>query len=275
MSSELSFIQQMMAHITLSSGLSAFLVLAVGIVAARLISGIVGTVVGSRLNRHTGMIAQKLINYVLVFTVGIYALSSLGIDPTGLIAVTGVVGIALALAAQKSVSNIISGIFLLTEKPFEVEDMVEIEGVYGIIADISLLSTRIRTFDNTYVRIPNETVVSTKIINYSRYPIRRMKIDVGIAYEEDVAKAKQVLLDVANAHEDVLAEPKPMVVVDELADSSVNLRLLAWTTSKDWYLVNSDMIEGVKKGLDEAGIKIPFPQRTLHIVKEPKKGKAK
>lgn len=268
MSSDVSIIQQLINHLTLSSGVSALLVLAVGVLAARLVSGIVGTVVGSRLNRHAGMIAQKLVNYILVFTVGVYVLSSLGIDPTALIAVTGVVGIALAFAAQRSVSNVISGIFLLAEKPFEVEDTVEIDGTGGIIADIGLLSTRLRTFDNTYVRIPNETVASTKIINYSRFGIRRAEIDVGIAYKDDIAKAKEVLLEVANRHEGVLAEPKPVVVVKELADSSVNLRLLAWTTSKDWYLVRSDLVEATKKELDKAGIEIPFPQRTVHIEKK-------
>ena len=134
--------------------------------------------------------------------------------------------------------------------------------------DISLLSTRIRTFDNVYVRIPNEKVFNSTIKNMSKFNIRRIDVETGIAYKEDIEKAKNVILEFAESSEYVLTEPEPQVIVKELSDSSVNLILRCWIESANYVEALSSLTEGVKKALDNAGIEIPFPQRVVYIRKD-------
>jgi len=174
-------------------------------------------------------------------------------------------GIIIGFAAQTSVSNIISGFFLLADKPFEIGEAIEIDGQAGHVLDISLLSTRIRTFDNRYLRIPNSTVANAKIVNISRYEIRRLDISVGIAYKENIQKAVEKIDSVLKRNENILMEPEPLIIISKFGESSIDLEVRVWIQRNKLFDIRSELIIGIKTAFDEAGIEIPFPHRTVYF----------
>src|SRR3990170_5309448 len=166
----------------------AILILVIGIIASKIISSLSGRLVTSRFGSHIGSITKNIVFYVLAFTTIIASLRTFDIDLTGILAAAGILGIVIGFAAQTSVSNIISGFFLIADKPFEIGEAIEIDGQAGYVLDINLFSTRLKTFDNRYMRLPNSMVLNANIVNLSRYQIRRLDLPVGIAYKENVQK---------------------------------------------------------------------------------------
>jgi small-conductance mechanosensitive channel len=178
----------------------------------------------------------------------------------------GVAGLALGFAAQDSVANVISGILIFWDKPFIVGDWIQTEGSYGRVVEITLRSTRMRTNRNTYVVIPNKTVIDAVLENYSKHGELRIDVPVGIAYKEDIPKAREVLLDAIRPLPDVMAEPEPDVVVESLGDSSVNLLVRGWIETADSLPGGTaSIIEASKLALDAAGIQIPYPHLQLFV----------
>ncbi|MFP4599344.1 MAG: mechanosensitive ion channel family protein, partial [Persicimonas sp.] len=167
---------------------------------------------------------------------------------------------------QTSVSNVISGLFLLIDRPFSINDTVQIDQTLGTIIAIDLLSTKIRTFDNLVVRLPNEALLKSTITNYTLFGVRRIEIPVQVAYSTDLGQAHDVLRGVMRDHTAVLDEPAPVVLTDLLADSGVNLLIRAWVIRTDFVQARSDLTTAVKEALEEADIQIPFPQRVIHHV---------
>lgn len=180
----------------------------------------------------------------------------------------GITGIILGFASQTVVANFISGIFLYFDKPLKIGDSVEIGTSAGIVNDIKMMSTRIRTWDGVLVRIPNEKVFNSEIINNKKYPARRVDIVVGIAYKEDADKAIETIWYVLDGMNYVLVDPEPVIYVSNLGDSSVDISVKAWTPSEKWFDAKKDMIRNIKKAFDREGIEIPFPQRTVWFPKE-------
>ncbi|MDV3104408.1 mechanosensitive ion channel family protein [Thermococcus waiotapuensis] len=208
-------------------------------------------------------VKAKLFYYLIVVLAFFIALNIAGFTGrlTTIFAAAGITGIVLGFASQTVVANFISGIFMYFDKPLKIGDPVEVAGYSGIVHDIRILSTRIRTWDGVLVRIPNEKLFNSEIQNLMKYPARRVDITVGIGYKEDAGKAIEVIKKTLDEMSYVLAEPEPVVFVDNLGDSSVNISIRAWAPSEKWFDVRIQIVQKVKEALDREGIEIPFPQR--------------
>ncbi|ABR55581.1 MscS Mechanosensitive ion channel [Methanococcus vannielii SB] len=207
----------------------------------------------------------SLFNYlVMIIAFGI-SFQILGLtDRLGTLLVAGgITGIILGFASQTVVSNFISGIFLYFDKPLKIGDSVEIGNKSGMVNDIKMMSTRIRTWDGVLVRIPNEKVFNSEIINNKKYPARRAEVTIGIAYKEDIDRAVEIIVKVLREMTYVLVEPEPVVFANNLGDSSVDITVRAWAPTEKWLDIRKEMIRNIKKALDNEKIEIPFPQRTI------------
>ncbi|WP_367884024.1 mechanosensitive ion channel family protein [Thermococcus sp. JCM 11816] len=214
----------------------------------------------------------KLYYYTFVTLAFFIALNIAGLSgrlSTIVAAAGGITGIVLGFASQTVVANFISGIFMYFDKPLKIGDPVEVAGYSGVVHDIRILSTRIRTWDGLLVRIPNEKLFNSDIKNLQKYPARRVDITVGIAYKEDAGRAIEVIKKTLDEMPYVLAEPEPMVFVDNLGgDSSVNIAVKAWAPSEKWFDVRWEIVQKIKEALDREGIEIPFPQRVNWFAEE-------
>lgn len=250
----------------------AILILVSGLIISKIISNISGKLTTSRFGSHIGSVTKNIIFYVLIIATIIAFLGEFEIDLTGVLAAAGIMGIVIGFAAQTSVSNIISGFFLIADKPFEIGEAIEIEGQAGYVLDISLLSTRIRTFDNRYLRIPNSSVANSKIVNISRYEIRRLDIPVGIAYKEKIEKAAGILISVVENNKRILMEPEPLITITRFGESSIDFEVRVWIQRSELFTVRTELINDIKNAFDDAGIEIPFPHRTVYLAGTEKNG---
>lgn len=203
--------------------------------------------------------------YGMIVVVLLVVLAQLGIQTTSLVAVLGATGLAIGLALQGSLANFAAGILIVIFRPFRVGDWIHIGDISGFVEEIQLFTTAIRTLDNKTAIVPNSSLTADNIVNYSTKGILRIDLVIGVAYEEDVDRVKQVLMDVLQANERVLSEPAPMVGLLELADSSVNFAVRPWVKTEDYWNVYFTTMENIKKRLDAEGITIPFPQRDVHF----------
>ena len=248
----------------ISKVVKAAAVIAIGYAVSRMAGSLTGRVVSKEINPHLGRMSRNAVFY-LIMGVSLITAAGVFIEVTTILAAAGIVGIALGVAAQKSVSNVISGLFLLADMPFEIGDAVDIAGDAGVVLDISLFSTRLRTFDNKYLRIPNDTVASAKIINLTYYDLRRLDLPVGIAYKEDLEKALSIINRVVANHKKVLVEPEPQILVTDFGESSIDIEIRAWVQRTEIFNARTELIRDIKKSIDEAGIEIPFHHRTLYF----------
>lgn len=211
-----------------------------------------------------GMISSKIIYYVGLAIILFSVLSELGFKMSHLFGAAGIVGIAVGFASQTSVSNVISGLFLMTEQPFVVGDVVNIGDVTGQILSIDILSIKIRTFDNKLVRIPNENILKGQVTNITYFPIRRVDLDVGVAYKEDIGRVKEILMEVARDNPLCLQEPEPLFIFSGFGNSSIDLKFMVWAAKTDWLKVKNTIMEEIKSRFDQEGIEIPFPHLSLY-----------
>jgi small conductance mechanosensitive channel len=205
----------------------------------------------------------------VVFIIGILiALANLGVNVTAAVAGLGIAGIAIGFAAQESLANLISGFIIFWDKPFVVGDWIKTNGLYGKVVSITLRSTRIQTKENAYIVMPNQKIINEVLVNQSKHGAFRINMPIGIAFKESIKDARKALLEAVNNIPDILDDPKPKVVVDEIADSSINLKVMIWIeNAKDEQEIFYKAIESCKESLDKAGIEIPFPHRQLFIEK--------
>ena len=212
------------------------------------------------------LMVDNLYRYAIMIVSLVMAADQLGINVGAALAGLGVAGIALGFAAQDSVANVISGIMIFWDKPFIVGDWIRTEGNYGKVTEITLRSTRIRTNRNTYVVIPNKSVIDAVLENYSKHGELRIDVPIGIAYKEDIRQAREVLLEAVRKIPGVMAQPQPDVVVESLGDSSVNLLVRAWIETADEMQPKTFVVvEASKLALDAAGIQIPYPHLQLFV----------
>jgi small-conductance mechanosensitive channel len=230
-----------------------------------------GWLLARLIRKHLG--ANALIYSRTVFILGIvigafFLVMSLGFSWRGALATAGVTGTVLALlvtfVAQTSISNIISGYFLLLDKPFKEGDAIKIGDTVGVVIDIGFLSVKLRTFDNIMVRIPNTQVLSTTVMNLTAYPIRRIEATVGVSYRNNPEKAMQAIREALAGEPLFLADPEPIVIAKEFARSSVDLRVMAWIDMDNYFDACSRLVTLVKEALEAAGIEIPLPQVVVH-----------
>ena len=244
----------------------AIVILVVGWVAARLVAGFARRAMRrGKIDESLTGFAESLVRWaILVFAV-IAALAKFGVQTTSFIAVLGAAGLAVGLALQGSLSNFAAGVLILLFRPFRVGDVIDSSGSRGKVKEIGILSTTLATPDNQMVILPNASILSDKIVNVNAYPTRRVDLVAGISYGDDVARAREILLEMVSSHPLVLADPEPVVEVLELADSSVNLAVRPWTKTEDYWSVFFDLNRSIKRELEGNGLSIPFPQRDVHL----------
>ena len=212
--------------------------------------------------------------FVLVMTFVILAvLQVLSVPTTSAVAVIGAAGLAVGFALQGSLANLAAGILMIVFRPFRVGDFIEAAGVKGVVEEIDMFTTKLKTVDNKSIIIPNGKLTGDNIVNYSANETRRVDLVVGVSYEDDIGKVRDVIKRVLAEDARILKEPEPTIAVLELADSSVNFAVRPWVKTADYWDVYFATLETIKKRLDSEGITIPFPQRDVHIY-EQKEGAA-
>ncbi len=236
----------------------------------RMVVSILAGVVRRLMNR--GKAEETLTKFVVALTrislltfVVIAALGTLGVQTASFVAVIGAAGLAIGFALQGSLSNFASGVMLIIFRPFKSGDYVEAGGSAGVVEEIHIFSTIMKTPDNKRIIIPNSGITGGNIVNYSALENRRVDLVFGIGYGDDIRKAKEILERIVRDDPRVLADPAPMVAVSELADSSVNFVVRPWVKTADYWGVYFDLTEKVKLTFDAEGISIPFPQTDVHL----------
>lgn len=243
--------------------LGAVVILIGGIIAVAILSRASLAIFGERLGPQGTMVVKKLVRYIGYAFAFILALNHMGLNLGAVLGAAGVAGIAVGFAAQTSLSNIISGFFMIGERPFELGDIIEVDGIAGTVDTIGLLALTLRTFDNRSVRIPNETLVKTKLINITRHPIRRFNLDIGVAYDENIGHVLKVMQEVAETNLQCLNEPDPLIIFTGFGDSSLNFLLGAWCVQEDYGTLRNTLPRELKERFDKENIEIPFPHMTL------------
>lgn len=207
-----------------------------------------------------------LINIGLKVVLFITVAGMLGIEMTSFLAILGAAGLAIGMALKGTLSNFAGGVMILLLKPFKVGEYINGGGYSGTVTNISIFNTTLLTFDNIMITIPNGQLSEAATMNYSRMETRRIDIEFGISYSDDIDKAKQVIKDVLHADARILQDPELIVAVRSLGDSSVNITTRSWVKTIEYWQVYFDIVENVKKALDNHDITIPFPQRDVHLI---------
>ncbi len=246
--------------------LIAIAILIIGRWIAKSIEKVLETVLDKRKVDPTVTQFLGNLSYMLMMTlVVLAAVEKLGVKTTSFVAVIGAAGLAIGLALQGSLSNFASGVLLVMFRPFKVADFVEASGTMGVVEEIQVFATRMRTGDNKVITIPNSGIMNGPITNHTARDTRRAEFIFGIGYDDDLKKAKEILIEMFEGDERVLKDPELQVVVKELADSSVNLMVRAWVKTPDMWPLTFDMTEAVKLRFDQEGISIPYPQQDVHM----------
>jgi len=207
---------------------------------------------------------SSIVKTILLLFVVIASLNQLGVNTTSLIALIGAAGLAIGLALQGTLQNLASGVMLIIFRPFDAGHFVEAAGVSGVIEEIGIFTTTMRTGDNREIIIPNGEIFGGTITNYSKRSTRRVDMVFGIGYDDDIKKAKEIMTRVLAEDERILKDPAPLVAVAELADSSVNFNVRPWCATAEYWNVYFDTHEKIKLAFDAEGISIPYPQMDIH-----------
>ncbi len=221
-----------------------------------------------RADDHYLQLWQRGAFYLVLTLFLISALHELGFDLGILLGAAGIFTVALGFASQTAASNLISGLFLLFEKPYKLGDIIRVGSTTGEVLSIDLLSLKLRTFDNLYVRIPNETLIKSETTTITKFPIRRLDIQLGVAYKENIERVRDALARVAHANPLCLDEPKPLFIFQEFGESSLNMQFSVWAKRESFLDLKNSIHEEIKAEFDAIGIEIPFPHRTLYAGSE-------
>jgi small conductance mechanosensitive channel len=214
----------------------------------------------------------NLAHLTLMVFVILTALSALGVNTTNFLAILGAAGLAIGLALKDSLSNFSAGVMLVFFRPFKSGDYIEAAGIGGTVESIKIFNTVLRTPDNRVITVPNSLIYADTITNYSAEERRRVDLVIGIGYDDDIARAKALIQGVLSQDPRILDEPAPVLLVLELGESSVDIAVRPWVKTSDYWVVRSDLLEHIKRALENAGLTIPYPQRDLHIVSQASAG---
>ncbi|WP_017733400.1 mechanosensitive ion channel family protein [Nafulsella turpanensis] len=246
--------------------LMAILILIVGWWLIGRFVNVIGRVMAKReVDESLRPFLESIMGIMLKVVLLLSVVSVLGVPTASFLAVLGSAGLAIGLALQGSLSNFAGGVLILTVKPFRKGDFIQAMGVSGTVHIINLLNTVLKTPDNQTIYMPNGQLAGATITNFSVEPTRRLVINFGISYKDDIEKAKDIIRQEAEADPRVLKEPAPSIVVSGLLDNAVNVSMRIWTTKEDYWDVNFALHEQVKQHFDRENITIPFPQRDLHV----------
>ncbi len=251
----------------------------------KVVTGIIIFIIGYWLIQRIRKIAKKSVNkmnvdktlsdfflnvlyFGMIVLVAVIAVSTMGVETTSIVAILGAAGLAIGLSLKDSLSNLAAGIVILLQRYFKVGDFIESGKDMGVVEEINIFSTRLHTYDNKVVIIPNSVLVNGSMINHTYKPERRVDTFFNIAYSDNIDRAREIIKEVINQNELILKEPAPVIEVSQLADSSVNLAVRTWCETGNYWKIYYYMIENVKKAFDREGITIPFPQREIRYLKQ-------
>jgi small-conductance mechanosensitive channel len=246
----------------------AVVLVLVGFVVAKLLSRASGRLGEKRLPRQQIMLLRRGVFYVIFLLFVVAAFHELGFNLGVLLGAAGVLSVAIGFASQTSASNLISGLFLIAEQPFGIGDVIQAGGTTGEVLSIDLLSVKLRTFDNQFVRIPNENLIKSEVRTLTKFPIRRVDLQIGVAYKEDIEKVREVLFDLVDKNPLCLEEPKPVFIFQGFGDSAVTMQFSPWAMRENFLELKNSLQLEIKQRFDAEGIEIPFPQRSLHAGSE-------
>jgi small-conductance mechanosensitive channel len=230
---------------------------------------VVGLAAGRVARRYTAaqetMLVQRVVFYGVLALGVVTALQQMGFDLGVLLGAAGILTVAVGFASQTSASNVISGLFLIGERAFVVGDTIKLGNTVGEVLSIDLLSVKLCTPDNLFVRVPNETLIKAEIVNLTRFPIRRVDLLIGVNYKEDMAKVQRVLQEVAERNPLCLTEPEPLFIFSGFGDSAMNLQFSVWAVRENFLELRNSIQREIKQAFDASDIDIPYPQRVLHL----------
>lgn len=244
--------------------LYALAILLVGLGLVFLASRLLTRTMKPHFSPHHLLLAQKTLLYVGIVLVVCTVLIHLKVNLTAVLGAAGIITVAIGFAAQTSLSNLISGLFLLGERPFEVGDLIVVGTTRGVVLSIDLLSVKLRTLDNLFVRMPNETLIKAEVTTVTRFPIRRMDINIGVAYKEDVATVVRVLKEVVDANPNSLNEPEPLILFKDFGTSSLDFLVGIWFEKTKFLDLKNNIMREIKERFDAEGIEIAFPHLTVY-----------
>ena len=246
----------------------ALCILVGAIIIAKVVSLYLRRFLKEKISREHLEIARKAISYSIIVMALIIVLPIVGVNLSGLLVAGGIVGLAVGFASQSVIGNLISGLFLMIERPVKIGDGVDIAGTVGIVEDVKIMSTTLRTYDGLYVRLPNQTVFTSRITNFVANVARRFQYVVGIRYSDDADKALEIIKNLIEEHPFTLKNPEPQAFVDNLGDNAVNIIVRIWSPATEWYEVKMELLWKIKQALEKEGIEIAFPQRVVWFANE-------
>lgn len=243
----------------------ALAVLIIGVILARLLGRWADRALtrSERIEPTVARFLSNIIRYALWVVVGVTVLTQFGVETTSIIAALGGLALAVGLALQGTLSNVAAGVMILIQRPFRVGETISAGTVNGTVQAIGLFTTEIVQLDGLFVMVPNNELWNKPVVNFTRMPTRRFELLIGIAYSDNIAKARAELLALARADARVLAEPEPVVFVAALAESAVTMGLRVWCKTEDWLALSWALTEAAKTRFAEVGLTIPFPQREV------------
>ena len=244
----------------------AALYFVVGMAVIRLTSFLLRRATARNVSRQSRMLLNKTITYAGMSILLVIILAELGVNLAALLGAAGILGLAVGVASQKSLGNIVSGLFLLSEKSFEIGDVIKVGDKVGVVHDIDLLSVKVRTFDNLLVRIPNETLISTEVMNITRYPIRRMDFEFRVGYETDLDELESLLRECATTNSLCLEEPVPLFHLNDWHSEGIGVKFGVWFMKDDYLDVRNSMFRGINRRLSDEGIRLALPR--IHVDSE-------
>ena len=245
---------------------AAIAIIIVGMIVARVVSNTINRVMLARgIDATVADFLSALVRYGIIAFTLIAALGRVGVQTASVIAVLGAAGLAIGLALQGSLSNLAAGVLLVTFRPFRAGEYVDLGGIAGSVLNVQIFSTTLRTVDGKIVVVPNGKIIAGNIINFSREPVRRNEFIIGVAYDSDIDKVKQILTDIINSDERVLKDREITVRLNELGPSAINFVVRAWSNSGDLQNVYWDVLERVKREFDAQGISFPYPQMDVNF----------
>lgn len=242
----------------------ALTVILIGLVTARLASSGLTRIVSKKIDAHRTMVLKRGSYYLILILFLVTALHQLGFNFSVLLGAAGILSVALGFASQTSASNLISGLFLVAERPFTVGDVICVGTTTGEVLSIDPLSVKLRTFDNLFVRIPNESLIKSEVTTLTRFPIRRADLLVGVAYKEDLKKVRSILEEVADKNPLCLEEPKPRYIFQGFGDSSLDIQFSVWAKRENFLDLKNSIYDEIKIAFDEQGVEIPFPHISFY-----------
>ncbi|HDR52272.1 MAG TPA: mechanosensitive ion channel family protein [Mariniphaga anaerophila] len=245
-------------------------ILAVGVAIIYFIAFLVKKILPPKWSRQRKMIINRAVQYTGFITLFLIVISELEISLAPIFGAAGVIGLVIGVASQTSIGNIVSGFFLVSEKSFEIGDVVRLGDKTGTVFSIDLLSIKIRTFDNLLIRVPNQTVISTELTNLTRFPVRRIDTLVSVAYKEDLSKVKSILENVAKQNPLCLDEPEPVIIFQNYGTSGIDITLGVWVERANFLKVKNAVFMEIKEAFNKEGIEIPFPHISLYTGEETK-----